>query len=189
METEFRTVLLCRDGWSHQEASFCIFTCFRRFAIGRTGRSSVWCDGVLLIKLVSSPEPLKLPFCVQSVPAHLTASFYEPGGKGLKRVRWRICYGFAAWKAPRQAPALLLCCSGLTALSPGGPELQVCPAHCSFQWFWALHLTKKAALKWLSTFLQSAFYQPDIDCGMQWLLLIVKKTTLFWKSYTITFSL
>lgn len=112
----------------------------------------------------------------------------EPGGKGLKRVRWRICCGFAAWKAPRQTTALLLCCSGLTALSPWGPELQVCPAHCPFQWFWVLHLTKKAALKWFSIFLQSALYQPDIDCGMQRLLPIVKWNTLFWKNYTMTFS-
>lgn len=31
------------------------------------------------------------------------------------------------------------------------PELLVGPAHCSFQWFWALYLPKKEVLKLLST--------------------------------------
>lgn len=78
------------------------------------------CDGVLLIKLMSSPEPFNCLFVFkfQSVPAHLTGSFSEPGRKGLKGVWWRIYHVFTDCKAPRQPTAPHLCCSGLTAFSP-----------------------------------------------------------------------
>lgn len=182
VETEFRAVLLCRDGWSHQEAPFCTFTCFRIFAM-----EEAQCDGVSLIKLIFSPEPLNclLVFKFQSVPAPLTGSFNEPGGKGLKGVRWRICHGFTAWKLPGnlQIPSCAAqgsLPSGLGTASPsfqtdqrkekrklysmsmsyvltrdlGMPEMNLQesgnrangdptwapggPAHCPFQWFWAL---------------------------------------------------
>lgn len=58
--TEFRTVLLCRDGWNHQEASFCIFTCFRRFAMER---SSVWWCFTDQAHVLSWASPVQISKC------------------------------------------------------------------------------------------------------------------------------
>lgn len=88
------------------------------------------CDGVLVIKLVSSPEPLNCLFVfkLESVPALLRGSFNEPEGKGLKAV-WGEGHAMGsllsitACKAPSQPTAPCLCCSALTAFSSWGQHV------------------------------------------------------------------
>lgn len=88
------------------------------------------CDGVLLIKLVSSTEPPNCLFMFefQSVPALLRGSFNEPGGKGLTGVRdegraMGSLLSHTACKAHSQPTAPRLGCSGLTAFSSWGQHV------------------------------------------------------------------
>lgn len=94
VETEFRAVLLRRDGWSQQETSFCIFTYFRRFA---RGRSSVWwCftdQARVLYWTPQLPLHVQISKCSCSSQRFLQRARRERLDKGA---RWRTCHGLSA---------------------------------------------------------------------------------------------